>query len=120
MHTAAATSNVHVAEVLLKHLGVEVIAKNKDNKHPWGERHPKEAACASKLLGLISGPYGFNRSVKFAVECDFAVACNRMIRMQDKPSADIALNVTEVTECLEICYVLFDEGHAFDFEDNHT
>ena len=35
MHTAAATSNVHVAEVLLKHLGVEVNAKNEDNKHPW-------------------------------------------------------------------------------------
>ena len=63
LHTAAATSNVHVAEVLLKQLGVEVIAKNKDNKHPWGERHPKEAACASKLLGLISGPYGFGRQV---------------------------------------------------------
>ena len=84
------------------------------------ERHPKEAAWASKLIDLISGPDGFNRLAKFAVDCDFAVACNRMIRMQDKSSADIALSVTEVTECLEICYVLFDEGRAFDLEDNHT
>ena len=54
----------------------------------------EELRCASKLLGLISGPYGFNRSVKFAVECDFVVACSRMIRMQGKPCADIALSGT--------------------------
>ena len=35
LHTAAATSNLQVAEVLLKHPGVNVNAKNKDNKHPW-------------------------------------------------------------------------------------
>ena len=83
-------------------------------------KHPKEAAWAGKLISLIRGPDGFNKLVKFAVDCDFAVACNRMIRMQDKPSADIALGVTEVTECLEICYVLFEEGRAFDLEDSHT
>ena len=84
------------------------------------EKHPKEAAWAGKIISLIIGPDGFNRLVKFAVDCDFAVACNRMIRMQDKPSADVALSVTEVTECLEICHVLFKEGRAFNLEDNHT
>ena len=34
LHTAAATSNIEVAEVLLKHPGVKVNVKNKDNKHP--------------------------------------------------------------------------------------
>ena len=35
LHTAAGTANFAVAEVLLRHPGVKVNAKNKDNKHPW-------------------------------------------------------------------------------------
>ena len=83
-------------------------------------RHAKEAAWAEKLVALVRGREGFSKLVKFGVDCDFAVTCNRMIRMQDKPSADVALSVAEVTECLEICYVLFEEERAFDLVDNHT
>ena len=83
-------------------------------------KHPEEAAWAGKLVALMRGRDGFNKLVKFGVDCDFAVTCNRMIRLQDKPSADLALTVTEVTECLEMCYVLFEEGRAFDLQDNHT
>ena len=84
------------------------------------ERHPQDAVWAEKIIRLFHGPDGFNKLVKFAVDCDFAVAGNRMIRMQDKTSADVALSVVEVTECLEICCVLFEEGRAFDFANNHT
>ena len=97
-----------------------VVGTLKETLDDTDGKHPKEAAWADKLIALIRGPDGFNKLVKFGVDCDFAVTCNRMIRMQDKPSADIALAVTEVTECLEICYVLFEEGRAFDLEDNHT
>ena len=97
-----------------------VVGTLKDTLDDADGKHPKEAAWAEKLIGLIRGPDGFNKLVKFAVDCDFAVACNRMIRMQDKPSADIALSVTEVTECLEMCYVLFEEGRAFELQGNHT
>ena len=84
------------------------------------EGHPSDAAWASILIQKLQGRVGFDKLVKFGVDCDFAVAVNRMIRMQDRPSADIALSVAEVTECLEICYVLFEEGHAFDLEENHS
>ena len=83
-------------------------------------KHPKDAAWATSLIRLISGADGFNKLVKFAVDCDFAVAAGLLIRLQDKPSADIAVSVTEVTECLEICHVLCEEGHALDLDDNST
>ena len=35
LHSAAGTANFEVAKVLLRHPGVKVNAKNKDNKHPW-------------------------------------------------------------------------------------
>ena len=82
--------------------------------------HPKDAAWAAAVDALMDGPSGFQRVVKFGVDCDFAVAAALLIRLQDKPSADISLSVTEVTECLEICHVLFEEGRVFDLEDNHT
>ena len=91
---------------------VELQADHKD--------HPADAAWAKGLLRLISGADGFNKLLKFGVDCDFAVAAGLLIRLQDKPSADISLSVSEVTECLEICHVLFREGRAFDLQDNHT
>ena len=35
LHMAAGTANAPVAEILLRHPGVDVNAKNKDGKHPW-------------------------------------------------------------------------------------
>ena len=82
--------------------------------------HPQDAAWAKGLLRLISGTDGFNKLMKFGVDCDFAVAAGLLIRLQDKSSADISLSVSEVTDCLEICHVLFQKGHVFDLQDNHT
>ena len=84
------------------------------------KNHPADAAWAKGLLRLISGTDGFNKLVKFGVDCDFAVAAGLLIRLQDKSSADISLSVSEVTECLEICQVLFQEGRVFDSQGNHT
>ena len=84
------------------------------------KNHPADAAWAKGLLRLISGTDGFNKLVKFGVDCDFAVAAGLLIRLQDKSSADISLSVSEVTECLEICQVLFQEGRVFDLQGNHT
>ena len=82
--------------------------------------HPADAAWAKGLLHLFSGTDGFNKLLKFGVDCDFAVAAGLLIRLQDKSSADISLSVSEVTGCLEICQVLFNEGRVFDFNNNHT
>ena len=82
--------------------------------------HPADAAWAKGLLHLFSGTDGFNKLLKFGVDCDFAVAAGLLIRLQDKSSADISLSVSEVTACLEICQVLFDEGRVFDLHNNHT
>ena len=83
-------------------------------------KHPDDATWATKLITLISGKDGFDRLVKFGIECDFAVATGLHLRLQDAASADISLSVVQVVECLEICEALFQEGRVFDLQDNHT
>ena len=68
----------------------------------------------------MAGKDGFDRLLKFGVDCDFAVTWALLIRVQDNKSADISLSVIEAVHCVEICHVLFWEGHVFDLDDNHT
>ena len=49
--------------------------------------HPADAAWAKGLLRLISGADGFNKLLKFGVDCAFAMAAGLLIRLQDKSSS---------------------------------
>ena len=52
LHTAAGTANAPVAEILLRHPGVDVNAKNKDGKHPW------DCAASNRMLQNIIQQHG--------------------------------------------------------------
>ena len=70
-------------------VGVLVELQQADDKN-----RPADVAWAKGLLRFISGADGFNKLVKFRVDCDFAVAAGLLIRLQGRSSADISLSVS--------------------------
>ena len=84
------------------------------------KEHSADRQWAVSLLKHLTGPKGFVDLVLFALDADFAVATHKLVRVQDKTQADIALTQSEVQSTLDTCKALFDDGHVFNEAPNGT
>lgn len=84
------------------------------------KQHRQDAFWARDLLEFLGGRQGFLRMVLFAIDTDFAVATHKLVRVQDRSDADIALAADEVQACVDTCRVLFEDGRIFDKAPNGT
>ena len=75
--------------------------------------HRADRAWALEVLNLISGAEGWKRLLIFGMDCDFAVATQILVRVQDGISPDVALTCAQVAETLEVVEALFREGQVF-------
>ena len=89
---------------------IEVLLEMADDQAP---SHRADRAWALGVLNLISGKEGINKLLIFGIECDFAVATQILVRVQDGISPDIALTAPQVSQTLEIVAALFREGQVF-------
>ena len=88
---------------------VEVLLEIADDEAP---SHRADRAWALELLNLISGVEGWKRLLIFGMDCDFAVATQILVRVQDGISPDVALTAAQVAETLEVVEALFREGQV--------
>jgi hypothetical protein len=58
--------------------------------------HRQDQAWATGVLDLMSGPEGFKTLMIFGVDCDFAVATQHVVRVQDGISPDVVLTTKQV------------------------
>ena len=72
---------------------VEVLSEMAQDK---AASHRDDAAWAKKVLAAVSGAEGFEHLVIFGLDCDFAVATQRLVRVQDGISADVSLTCLQV------------------------
>jgi hypothetical protein len=89
---------------------IEVLLEMADDKAP---SHRDDKAWALEVLNLISGAEGLQKLLIFGVDCDFAVATQVLVRVQDGISPDVALSAAQVAETLEVVAALFKEGQVF-------
>ena len=89
---------------------VEVLLEIADDEAP---SHRADRAWALEVLNLISGAEGWKRLLVFGMDCDFAVATQILVRVQDGISPDVALTAAQVGETLEVVEALFREGQVF-------
>ena len=89
---------------------VEVLLEIADDAAP---SHRDDRAWALGVLNLISGAEGFKKLLIFGVDCDFAVATQILVRVQDGISPDVALSAGQVRETAEVVEALFREGQVF-------
>ena len=86
------------------------------------QSHSKDSKYAIAFLSKWCSARGFTRLVKFAVDCDYAVATYLFMALpSDKSSRDPAVSAGEVMQCLDIVDAMLLEGRAFILsEDNHS
>jgi len=89
---------------------LEVLLEVADDRLPC---HREEKAWAAEVLKIISGPTGFSKLIMFGIYCDFAMATQRLIRVQDQISPDLSLTSLQVAEKLEVVEAVFQEGQVF-------
>ena len=65
------------------------------------------------IVQLVSGDSGLQKLIIFGLDADFAVATQRLIRVQDGAQPDLALTTMQVGEAMEVVDALFKEGQVF-------
>ena len=76
--------------------------------------HPDDAAWAEKLVSRLTGVEGFNRIVKFALDCDFGSLAYVLTAKADKRSPDVALAAADAQLFLNTSTALFHDLGAFE------
>ena len=84
--------------------------------------HLNDRRWAETLLQLVSGDSGLQKLIIFGLDADFAVATQRLIRVQDGSQPDLALTTAQVAEAVEVVDALFKQGQVFlpEAEDLYT
>ena len=82
---------------------IGVLLEMADDQAP---SHRADRAWALGVLNLISDKEGIKKLLIFGIECDFAVATQILVRVQDGISPDIALTAPQVSQTLEIVAAL--------------
>ena len=80
--------------------------------------HAKDVQWAKAIIKLMTGQDGFVRMTKNPGECDFFVACNLMIYLQQGENSDVAIGQGQVIDCLEQCEAMLQEGFVFSVQRN--